>query len=777
MIRIGMVLSDRYEILEKIGSGGMADVYKARDLKLNRMVAIKVLKQEYSSDRNFVNKFWTEAQSVACLAHPNIVNVYDVGSDQGVCYIVMELVEGITLKRYIEKKGKLEIRESIGIAMQVCQGIEAAHEQKIIHRDIKPQNIIISRDGKIKVTDFGIARAASSQTISSNAMGSVHYISPEQARGGYCDERSDIYSLGIVMYEMLTGVVPFEGESTVQVALMHIQSEMVPPRKLEPMIPVSLEKIILKCTQKKPEARYPSVAALTADLRRALMTPDEDFVKIVPVVSSNDPTRVMSSAEVEQIKNEVHNGPVIDANEEAYLRGYEEEDEDEDEDYDEEDEDEDDEEDEEDDEDEEDEDDETDPKFQKIITGISIAVAVIIVILAIWIVGRAFGMFGSGNNKPVETTEEESLEDDGKTSIMPYVVGMSVDEAEKALNEVELGYYISDYQSDPSGLFEDNQVMSQEFEEGTRVSKNYRVALVLCDNAGYATVPMSLVGQEYEEARSALLGVGLTNISVEYEYSETVAAGIVLEADPDGGLLIAKTDTVTLIVSQGSQYVEIPLVVNCTQAEATAILEDLGLTVTVQESYSTDVAAGYVISQSYPVGTTVDAGSDVTILVSLGANTVSVPNLLGLSLDEARQSLSNVGLTLSSSYDTAYSSSIDANKVMSQSVASGTEVTAGTTITVTLSLGQETATVPDLSSCTTESEVKSKLESAGLSYNITTTSVYSDTVASGNIVSISMNPSAGSSVSKGSTVSVSISVSQGAEPTQADEGTSSEGEE
>ena len=328
MIRIGMLLSDRYEILEKIGSGGMSDVYKAKCHKLNRQVAIKVLKQEYSNDKNFVSKFWAEAQSAACLAHPNIVNVYDVGNDQDVYYIVMELVEGITLKKYIEKKGKLEIRESIGIAMQVCQGIEAAHEQKIIHRDIKPQNIMISKDGKVKVTDFGIARAASTQTISSNAMGSVHYISPEQARGGYCDERSDIYSIGIVMYEMLTGMVPFEGESTVQVALMHIQSEMTPPRKHEPMIPVSLEKIILKCTQKKPEARYAGVAALIADLRRALMTLDEDFVKIVPVVTSNDPTRVMSSEEVEQIKSEARStAPTKDAEEEAYLMGYEEDEE------------------------------------------------------------------------------------------------------------------------------------------------------------------------------------------------------------------------------------------------------------------------------------------------------------------------------------------------------------------------------------------------------------------------------------------------------------------
>ena len=207
MLRMGMILGKRYEILERIGSGGMSDVYKANDYKLNRYVAVKVLKSEFNSDKNFVQKFRSEAQSAACLTHPNIVNVFDVGETEDLHYIVMELVEGITLKKYIEKKKRLQVKETIGIAVQVCQGIEAAHAQHIVHRDIKPQNIIISKEGKVKVTDFGIAKAASSQTISSNAMGSVHYISPEQARGGYCDERSDIYSMGITMYEMITGKV------------------------------------------------------------------------------------------------------------------------------------------------------------------------------------------------------------------------------------------------------------------------------------------------------------------------------------------------------------------------------------------------------------------------------------------------------------------------------------------------------------------------------------------------------------------------------------------
>ena len=303
MLRKGMFISDRYEIIDKVGSGGMSDVYKAKCHKLNRYVAIKVLKQEFSEDKNFVSKFRVEAQSAAGLSHPNIVNVFDVGEDNGLYYIVMELIEGITLKKYIDRKGQLPVKEAVSILIQVSQGIEAAHNNHIIHRDIKPQNIIISKEGKVKVTDFGIARAASANTISSNAMGSVHYISPEQAKGGFIDEKSDIYSLGITLYEMVTGKVPFEGDSTVSIALQHVQNELPSPLIYVPDLPISVEKIIEKCTQKKPDRRYLKVSSLIADLKKSLISPDEDFVQMV-TLDENGATRMISDEEVSQIRKE-----------------------------------------------------------------------------------------------------------------------------------------------------------------------------------------------------------------------------------------------------------------------------------------------------------------------------------------------------------------------------------------------------------------------------------------------------------------------------------------
>ena len=445
MLEIGSFLSDRYEILSKVGAGGMSDVYKAKDHILSRFVAIKVLKQEFSEDSSFVTKFRAEAQSAAGLEHPNIVNIYDVGSENGLYYIVMEYVEGITLKTYIEKKGQLSFKESASIAIQVARGIEAAHNKNIIHRDIKPQNIIISTDGKVKVTDFGIAKATSSNTISPDVVGSVHYASPEQATNGFVVGRSDIYSLGIVMFEMVTGRVPFDGDTTVAVALQHLQEEIARPSIYAPDLPISFEKIILKCTQKTPDRRYQTIEELLTDIRRSLAHPDEDFVTIAPLVDGGK-TKVISPEELDKIKEgrgvaEDLNDDDIDAdNGDEYA-----DDEEDDDEYDESLLD--------DDDDEEDEDDDDDgkllnPKMDKAITIMGIVTAVIIVIVIIYLALSVAGVFKFGGKKNSESQQTESQtqtesESESETQTetegqMIEIRGMSVEDAQKAVDRLKL---------------------------------------------------------------------------------------------------------------------------------------------------------------------------------------------------------------------------------------------------------------------------------------------------------------------------------------------------
>ena len=411
ILRPGTYLQDRYEILEQIGSGGMSVVYKAKCHKLNRLVAIKVLKEEFSSDENFVGKFKMEAQAAARLSHPNIVSVYDVIDEGKLHYIVMELIEGVTLKAYISKKGRLEAKETIGIAIQVAQGIAAAHEQHIIHRDIKPQNMIISRDGKVKVADFGIARGVTAQTMTSAAMGSVHYISPEQARGGYSDERSDIYSLGITMYEMVTGRLPFDGDTTVAIALSHLEEAIVPPSAYNPEIPASLEKIILKCTLKKPEYRYVGANSLIADLRKALVQPDGEFVQDAPAKKALDgQTAQLSDLELPPIsrrgKFADHEEPVREyvreIGKEAAVTRYSEERKKPSErrkagrvrDY-----------------DEEQEADSVNPQIERLLAAIGIVVAIIIVAVLIVVFTKLGGIFQSGSGLwgNEDSTESESM--------------------------------------------------------------------------------------------------------------------------------------------------------------------------------------------------------------------------------------------------------------------------------------------------------------------------------------------------------------------------------
>ena len=416
MLRKGMFLADRYEILEQIGNGGMSDVYKAKCHKLNRYVAIKVLKPEFSQDTSFVSKFRIEAQSAAGLSHPNVVNVYDVGEENGIHYIVMELVEGITLKKYIEKRGKLPYKEAVSIAIQVANGMEAAHKHHIVHRDIKPQNIIISKEGKVKVTDFGIAKAATSSTINSSAaMGSVHYMSPEQARGGYSDERSDIYSFGITLYEMLTGKVPFDGDTTVAVAVQHIQDAIPAPSEIAEDVPLSVDKIVLKCTQKKTERRYQTVSDLIADLKKSLVMPEEDFVKIAPMYAQQTEQPQNSSDEEDDIEDDYLNDDDDDLSD--GLTDDEDDDDDDDETL--------------------DIDDENNDKLDKMTKWIGVGIIAVILIIAVFVIvklvgGVSFG--GKSETTTAQTTQANATTASSEKVSVPNVVGKTEDEAKEELN-------------------------------------------------------------------------------------------------------------------------------------------------------------------------------------------------------------------------------------------------------------------------------------------------------------------------------------------------------
>lgn len=611
MLTEGMYIADRYEIIGKIGAGGMSDVYKAKDLTLGRFVAIKVLKSEFSDDINFVTKFRTEAQSAAGLEHPNIVNIYDVGSENGMHYIVMEYVEGITLKTYIEKKGQLSFKEAVSIAIQVGRGIEAAHNKNIIHRDIKPQNIMISTEGKVKVTDFGIARAATSNTISSDVMGSVHYSSPEQARNGFVDGKSDIYSLGIVMYEMVTGRVPFDGDTTVAVAIQHLQEEMVPPSAFAPNLPISMEKIILKCTQKSADRRYESMTALLADLRKALISPDEDFVVMVPQ-ASQDKTRVIGADDLSKIQKQA--GSVYLKQEEKLPKiqpAYEEEEPDDDEDeYD-------------------DEEGEINPKLEKAITIMGIAAAVVIVILIIYIAVHLFGGISSGkkNTANTETTQTETQKDSGTTEkdssikdgvSVPSVAGMSFDDAKAELAKYKLG--IRQAGTVSSDTVDKDLVVSQQPEANETVEKNSTIEVTLSSGKGSIDVP-NVVGKSEADAVAAL---GTTfNCNKSYAYNSDVQEGYVISQSPESGTQGKEGDTVTLVISQGEELVTVPDVTTTYKSEeqAKALLSDFNVNVTTKYSQT---AEGIVIGQSIDSGKQVAKGTSITITVSLGEEPAEV---------------------------------------------------------------------------------------------------------------------------------------------------------
>lgn len=642
MLIPGSYLINRYEIIMKIGSGGMADVYKAKDHVLNRLVAIKVLKQEYSTDATFVKKFRVEAQSAAGLSHPNIVNVYDVGEDDGVYFIVMELVQGITLKNYIDMKGKLDIREALNISVQIASGLSAAHENRIIHRDIKPQNIIMSRDGKVKVTDFGIAKVADSTTVTTTAAGTVHYISPEQARGGYSDERSDIYSLGITMYEMVTGRVPFEGETNVAVALMHIQSEITPPRQLEPSIPVSFEKIILKCTQKKPERRYASARELIADLRKVLTHPDGEYV-VIPGAIPQGRTIVMNDNDIDSLKAASLRKNFGTKPEETYVEEPEEEEEekpmqkpvqkkrpvkkkdleeDDDDEFD---------------KDEEDDDDEeVNPALSKVMMALGIGGFIILAVIIFFIIGHAAGFFGGsgslfGHKNKDTSTESISTESVSDTSSDTSTAGERVtvpdlskkteDEAKAALKELRLAVNVQTGTSDdvPEG-----QVYDQSPAAGTKVDVHTQVTINISSGKEKFSLD-DVTGMQYQQAQAQLENDGLV-VSLEFDYSDSVGSDKVISTSPKAGSQVAKGDTITITASKGKETktTTVPNLLGQNIDDAIQMIKDAGLTYNGKSSdYSDSYSENQVMNQSISAGKTVDEGTTISLTVSLGSRVTS----------------------------------------------------------------------------------------------------------------------------------------------------------
>ena len=609
MLTEGMYIADRYEILGKVGAGGMSDVYKAKDLTLGRFVAIKVLKAEFSEDINFVTKFRSEAQAAAGLEHPNIVNIYDVGSENGLHYIVMEYVEGITLKTYIEKKGQLSFKEAVSIAIQVGRGIEAAHNKNIVHRDIKPQNIMISTEGKVKVTDFGIARAATSNTISSDVMGSVHYSSPEQARNGFVDGKSDIYSLGIVMYEMVTGRVPFDGDTTVAVAIQHLQEEMVPPSVYAPNLPISMEKIILKCTQKNPDRRYASMTALLADLRKALISPNEDFVVMVPL-ANQDKTRVIGADDLNQIKKQTANVYVDPASIKIQEPVIDDDDEDEDDD------------------DDMDDDGDINPKMEKAITIMGIAAGVVIIIIIIYLCITLAGGMKSNKDKSsnTETTKTETQTGDSQTTqikdgvVVPSLTGKTMDQAKQEINGTGLG--IKQAGTASSDTVEKGQIISQDPQDGKTVEKNTTIEVIISSgsagNSENAVDIPNVVGQSETDASAALTAKGF-NVTKTTSYSSSVAEGYVISQTPNGNTQGKEGDTIALEISLGSEKITVPNVVSGYKSEQQAreILSQFN--VSTDTKYSDTVDEGIVMAQSLAAGTQADPGASITITVSLGA--------------------------------------------------------------------------------------------------------------------------------------------------------------
>lgn len=609
LLRAGTFLQNRYEIIKRIGGGGMSEVYKAKCHKLNRYVAIKVLKEEFGKDSNFVKKFNIEAQAAAGLSHPNIVNIYDVVNENNMHFIVMELIEGITLKDYIASKGMLDIKEAINIALQVAKGLECAHERNIVHRDVKPQNIIISVDGTVKVADFGIAKATTEETINAFALGSVHYISPEQAKGAYTDIRSDIYSLGVSLYEMISGRVPFNGENAVAVALAHVEEVVTPPSIYNSKISPELETIVLKCMQKSPDRRYQNLKELIRELQNLLIQRNDTSAEV------DSQTRMIDKSDIVSI-NSIRRDNAVPSNrtDDSYVEEREEEEkefEDEvkdkkkkktatkDKDV-----------------------DKEDKKMDSIMTALGAGIAVIIVVVILFFIIRFSGWTPFPKNeesKNIISTESSSAE--SETSVkadveVPNITELPQEVAKTRLESLSLKMAVASSKYDDE--ISKDYIISQAPYPKAKVSKGDTVEVVI--SLGKEPIDLSklnLSGISTEAATKILEGKGL-KVSVVDEFSDNIEEDMLIRYSPSTA---EEGHTVTLYNSKGKKVnkIKVPSLVNKDEESAVALIQAAGLTVgDVKTVNSTSVEKGYIISQDVKADSEVEPGSSVGYSVSAG---------------------------------------------------------------------------------------------------------------------------------------------------------------
>ena len=549
---IGKIIGNRYEILEEVGLGGMATVYKAKDHVLNRLVAVKVLKDEFTTDTEFIKRFNTEAQAAASLSHPNIVSIYDVGheDENNLYYIVMELVQGKTLKEIINSEGVLSWKWAVNIAMQIASALELAHKNGIVHRDIKPHNIIITEDGIAKVTDFGIAKAVSNSTITAfgTTIGSVHYFSPEQAKGGFTDAKSDLYSLGVVMYEMLTGKVPFDADTPVSVALKHMQEEPKEPIELNPEIPTAVNQIVIKAMQKEPSARYQNATEMLHDLSKALKDPDGDFV----IIENKDGgyTRVMPAISDDQIKQNKKEEVKTKTN---FFTEH--------------------------------------PKAKIAIIILSLVLLFVVVFLITKIA------IDGGIKSKVD---------------MPNLVGKTLEEAQKTTDDLGLKLESTEVASSD---VEEGKIVSQDPEYSEmKIEKGSTIKVNVSKGPEQNELP-KLEGMKIEDARKTAETLGIT-LKEETENSDTVEAGVIIKQDTTVGTLVKSGDTVTVHVSAGIEKVKVPTVVGMDEGTAVATLKNAGLNPKVTYESNEEKEDGKVISQGIEENTETAKNSEITIVVN-----------------------------------------------------------------------------------------------------------------------------------------------------------------